>query len=160
MDEGQLVDDDNYHGLISLAMTDAVAALRDFNRFHTRFAGVLQHDYMASGLSVTAARLLYEIAQASDGVLASSLRDSLGLDAGHVSRMIAAFERRGWIMRDRGRDARQRPIHLTDEGRRFFTALDDQTRTDMEVRIVHLSATERQQLVDALAHVRRLLDAG
>ncbi|MEJ7933570.1 MarR family winged helix-turn-helix transcriptional regulator [Sphingobium sp. AN558] len=138
-------------------MTDAVAALRAFNRFHTGFAGVLQPSYMQSGVGVTAARLLYEIAQAPDGVLASALRARLDLDAGHTSRMLASFEKRGWIIRGRGMDARQRPICLTREGRRFFDALDRRTRADMEARIAGLDQDERADLVAALARVRTLL---
>lgn len=138
-------------------MTDAVTALRAFNRFHTGFAGVLQASYMQSGVGVTAARLLYEIAQAPDGVLARALRMRLDLDAGHISRLLASFEKRGWISRGRGADARQRPICLTGEGRRFFDALDERTRADMEARIAGLNAGERADLVAALSRIRTLL---
>lgn len=138
-------------------MTDAVAALRAFNRFHTRFAGVLQPSYMDSGLGVTAARLLYEIAQAEDGVLASTLRAMLELDAGQTSRMLASFEKRGWIIRGRGADARQRPIRLTKEGRAFFDALDARTRADTDARIAGLDQAQRVELAAALIRIRTLL---
>jgi DNA-binding MarR family transcriptional regulator/N-acetylglutamate synthase-like GNAT family acetyltransferase len=136
---------------------DAVAALRAFNRFHTRFSGVLQPSYMDSGLGVTAARLLYEVAQAEEGVLASALADRLALDAGHASRMLAGFEKRGWIARDRGADARQRPICLTEEGRAFFDGLDARARADTEASIADLDEGHRAELESALAHVRTLL---
>ncbi|MET0362168.1 MAG: helix-turn-helix domain-containing GNAT family N-acetyltransferase [Sphingobium sp.] len=139
---------------------DAVIALRAFNRFHTRFSGVLQPDYLESGLGLTAARLLYEIAQAGDGVLASVLRDRLGLDAGHASRTLASFERRGWIRRSRAADARQRPITLTDAGRAFFDAMDARTRADTERRIAGLDSGQRADLTAALARARLLLGDG
>ena len=44
-------------------MTDAVAAVRAFSRFYTRFAGVLDAHYMESELSLVEARLLWEIAK-------------------------------------------------------------------------------------------------
>lgn len=144
-------------------MVDAISALRAFNRFHTRFSGVLQPSYMDSGLGVTAARLLYEVARAPEqmggqGVLARTLQERLGLDAGFASRLLRDFERRGWIERCKGADGRQRPIHLTDEGRVFFDRLDDRTRAHTEARITHLDEAQRATLVAALDEVRRLLD--
>jgi DNA-binding MarR family transcriptional regulator len=146
-------------------MVDAVSALRAFNRFHTRFSGVLQPSYMDSGLGVTAARLLYEIARApeqatGEGVLARALQERLGLDAGFASRLLRDFERRGWIERRKGLDGRQRPIHLTAQGCAFFDALDEKTRADTEARIARLDEGDRVALVRALAQVRRLLEDG
>ncbi|WP_336958421.1 helix-turn-helix domain-containing GNAT family N-acetyltransferase [Sphingobium aquiterrae] len=137
-------------------MTDAVLALRAFNRFHTRFVGALQPRYMGSDMGLTAARLLYEIAQ-GDGVLASALQERLGLDSGYVSRMLRDFEKRGWIMRGRGEDARQRPIGLTDAGRAAFAALDARTRADVEDALAPLGADQRKCLIEALATIRSLL---
>ncbi|KMS58614.1 MarR family transcriptional regulator [Sphingobium cupriresistens LL01] len=131
--------------------------MRAFNRFHTRFAGVLQPSYMDSGMGVTAARLLYEIAQGQAGVLASSLRERMGLDAGHASRIIAGFEKRGWIARGRGSDARQRPIALTAQGRAAFAAIDARTRADTAARIVELDRGQQDDLMAALGQVRALL---
>lgn len=143
-------------------MVDAVSALRAFNRFHTGFSGVLQPSYMDSGLGVTAARLLYEIARAPEqiagqGVLARTLQERLDLDAGFASRLLRDFERRGWIERRKGADGRQRPIHLTEDGRVFFDRLDERTRAHTEARITHLDEAQRVALVAALDEVRRLL---
>lgn len=157
-----MVDDGNYHDLSLFAMVDAVSALRAFNRFHTRFSGVLQPSYMDSGLGLTAARLLYEIARAPEqvagqDVLARTLQERLGIDAGFTSRLLRDFERRGWIERRKGADGRQRPIDLTDDGRAFFDRLDDRTRAHTEARITHLDEVQRAALVTALGDVRRLL---
>jgi DNA-binding MarR family transcriptional regulator/GNAT superfamily N-acetyltransferase len=136
--------------------TDTVTALRAFNRFHTRFSGALHPSYMESGMGLTAARLLYEIAQ-QDDVLASDLRARLGIDSGYASRLLRGFEKQGWIVRGRGADARRRPIRLTREGRIAFDALDARTREDMAARIATLGPDARMRLVDALATVRGLL---
>ena len=105
-------------------MDHATAALRRFNRFFTRFVGALNVDFLGAGMTLPEARLLYEIAHA-DGVLASALQTSLGMDAGFVSRMVRRFEQRSWIERDRGAgDGRRRPIRLTSQGRHAFERLD------------------------------------
>ncbi len=137
-------------------MTNAVAAVRAFNRFYTRFAGVLDAHYMESELSLAEARLLYEIAH-RDAPVASELQAELGLDAGYVSRMLRRFQAKGWIARGRGSDARRRPISLTDAGRAMFDALDAHTRAVTAARIEGLGSGERDTLVAALGVVTGLL---
>ena len=137
-------------------MHQDVIALRAFNRFHTRFVGALDASYMESGLSLVEARVLYEIVQ-SEGLVASDLQEALGLDAGYASRILRRFQAQGWIRRDRGADARTRPIALTDEGRAAFAALDDRTRRQIEARLAPLPASDRASLTAALGTAQAIL---
>src|SRR3954470_14979621 len=107
-------------------MDDAIAAVRAFTRFYTGFVGALDAHYLDSELSLAEARLLYEIAN-RPAPLAAELQAELGLDAGYVSRMLRRFQAEGWIARGRGADARERPINLTEAGRRVFDELDART---------------------------------
>jgi len=140
-------------------MDDAIIALRAFARFYTRFAGALDAHYMESDLSLTEARLLYEIANRA-APLAAELQAELGLDAGYVSRILRRFEAKGWIERGRGADARRRPIILTGEGRRCFDAIDARTRAEVAGRIESLSSGDRETLIAALGAVTGLLGGG
>ena len=140
-------------------MDDTVIALRAFARFYTRFAGVLDAHYMESDLSLTEARLLYEIAN-RPGPLAAELQAELGLDAGYVSRILRRFEGKGWIERGRGADARRRPIAITAAGRACFAAIDARTRAQVAERVEGLSEGERETLVAALGVVTGLLSGG
>lgn len=137
-------------------MEEAVIALRAFNRFTTRFAGALDAHYMDSDLSLTEARLLYEIAQRA-APLASELQAELGLDAGYVSRLMRRFQAKGWIARGRGEDARRRPISLTKAGRAAFAALDERTRASVAAHVERLGPADRDTLVAAMATVTGLL---
>lgn len=138
-------------------MSNAVIALRAFNRFHTRFVGALGGHYMGSDLSLTEARTLYEI-NTREAPLAAELQAALDVDAGYMSRILRKFEARGWIVRGRGADARQRPITPTTEGSAAFKALDAKTRADVEASLAHLSAVDQARLASALDHVRHTLD--
>ena len=140
-------------------MDEAIVALRAFNRFTTRFAGALDAHYLDSELSLTEARLLYEIAQ-RDAPLASELQAELGLDAGYVSRILRRFQAKGWIVRGRGEDARRRPIGLTAAGRAAFAALDARSRASVAPHIEKLGPTDRETLVAAMAAVSGLLGGG
>src|SRR6185295_9639582 len=137
-------------------MDDAVAAVRAFTRFYTRFVGALDAHYLDSDLSLAEARLLYEIANRT-APLAAELQAELGLDAGYVSRMLRRFQAEGWIARSRGADARRRPISLTAAGRRQFEALDARTRAQVAGRIESLGDSDRAALVEALGAARALL---
>lgn len=140
-------------------MTDAIAAVRAFNRFYTRFAGALDAHYMDSDLSLAEARLLYEIAN-REAPLARELQAELGLDAGYVSRILRRFQAKGWIDRGRGEDARRRPISLTAAGRSYFEALNARTRAETSARLEGLSSGEQDTLIAALETVTALLSGG
>jgi DNA-binding MarR family transcriptional regulator/GNAT superfamily N-acetyltransferase len=135
----------------------AVESFRAFNRVHTRFAGVLKPHYMGSELSLMEARLLYEIATRAP-VLARELQDVLDLDAGYASRLLRRFEERGWIARERGPDARQRPIVMLPAGREAFAGLDDATHRHSEQQLATLPPAKRLALVSALDTARAALD--
>lgn len=137
-------------------MEDAVAAVRAFNRFYTRFAGVLASHYMDSELSLAEARLLYEVAN-REAALAIDLQDLLGLDAGYVSRMLRRFEGKGWIARGRGEDGRRRPIAITPAGRAMYEALNERVRAATADRVERLAPRDQETLVAALQAAQALL---
>src|SRR5256885_13851929 len=93
-----------------MAATDLeqrVAVVRRFNRFYTKQIGLLDDRFLHSPFSLTAARVLYELAQ-RDETTATELRRELGLDAGYLSRILRGFVQRRLIDRTPAtRDARQ-----------------------------------------------------
>jgi len=80
-------------------MDEAVAAVRAFTRFYTRFVGALDAHYLDSDLSLAEARLLYEIAN-REAPLAAELAGRIGprrrLCQPHPA---PAFQAEGWIAR-------------------------------------------------------------
>lgn len=134
----------------------AVAAVRRFNRFYTRFVGALEPRFLGSEMSLVEARALYEIAT-RDAPIASDLQAELGIDAGYLSRIVRRLQGRGWISRGRGEDARRRPIRLTSEGRAAFAALDRDQRAHVGRPLERLMAADRATLVTALDTARAML---
>lgn len=139
------------------AERDAVAAMRRFNRFYTRTIGVLDESHLESGLSLTEARVLYEIAR-RDGPTAAELCTALGVDAGYLSRVLRGFARRGLLSRAAStEDARRRHLTLTKRGRALFAQLDART-DDLVARVLaRVPADERPRLLGALGAVESLL---
>lgn len=137
-------------------MQDAVASLRRFNRFFTRHVGALDAQFLDSELTLPEARVLYEVATRAP-VLASDIGAALGIDAGYLSRIVRRFLARGLIARERGTDARERPIVLTAAGRAAFEDLDARQRHLVEASLADASEDALAELMRALDTVRAVL---
>lgn len=137
-----------------------VAALRRFNRFHTRLVGALSEGLLDSDLPLAQARVLYEIAQAPASAPASAagLGRGLGLDAGYLSRLIAALETRGLVTRrPSAQNARRLDLVLTEAGRAAFAALDRASESETAALIAPLAEPDQIRLLAAMARVEALL---
>jgi DNA-binding MarR family transcriptional regulator/GNAT superfamily N-acetyltransferase len=140
-------------------MENAIAAVRRFNRFFTRFVGALDADFLDTGLSLAEARILFEIAH-REACDATGLQAALELDAGFLSRVLRRFEERGWVERQRvDGDGRRRSIALTPAGRAQFETLDTRQRGEVETILARLDSAERDRLIGALAAAQDLLEA-
>lgn len=138
-------------------LDDAVAALRRFNRFHTRFVGALGGSLHGSGFTLTEARVLYELAQ-RDGWLAGELARGLGLDPAYLSRILKRFAASGWLERERSpEDGRALSLCLTEAGRAVFKPLDEASRAEASGVLQRLDTAGRARLVSALGEAEALL---
>lgn len=143
-----------------MRMEAAIESIRSFNRFFTRHVGAIDAQFLDSEANLPEARLLFEIAR-QEPVQANTLQGELGLDRGYLSRMIARFEGRGWITRDRSQaDARTRPVRLTKAGREIFDQIDQRQRAAVAYDLNRLDAVAQDDLVQALTKARLLLDPG
>jgi DNA-binding MarR family transcriptional regulator/N-acetylglutamate synthase-like GNAT family acetyltransferase len=134
-----------------------VEAVRRFNRAYTRQIGVLHEHLLQSPFSLTEARVLYEIAHRED-VTARALAGDLGLDPGYLSRMLAAFTRRGLVSRrTSAEDARELLLRLTARGRAAFGGLDSRSREEVGALLGRLRAAERETLVQSMDTIQRIL---
>jgi DNA-binding MarR family transcriptional regulator/GNAT superfamily N-acetyltransferase len=137
--------------------TPAIAAIRRFNRFHTRFVGALGGDLHGSGFGLTEARVLYELAQ-RDGWRAGELARELGLDPAYLSRLLKRFSALGWLEREKAEgDGRARELRLTPAGRAAFAPLDEASRRQAGAVLERLGEGEQAILVTALERAQALL---
>jgi DNA-binding MarR family transcriptional regulator/GNAT superfamily N-acetyltransferase len=139
-----------------------VQDVRRFNRFYTLKIGVLGAGWLDSDWTLTEARVLYEIAQARDaGLLASDLVKTLELDFGYLSRILARFDKRGWLKRERSTaDARKSHLWLTAKGRKVFAELDRRAREEVTELLQPLGPPQQQKLQTCLRDVELLLNPG
>jgi DNA-binding MarR family transcriptional regulator/N-acetylglutamate synthase-like GNAT family acetyltransferase len=102
-------------------------------------------------------RVLYEVA-CREHAVAAELTKELDVDAGYLSRILAAFRRRGLIeRRASAEDARRSELRLTKRGRGVFASLDTRSRDDIGTQLARLAVPDQERLVGAMGTVERLL---
>ena len=138
-------------------MATPTASVRRFTRFYTRKLGVLDQRLLGSPFSLTEARVLYELAH-HRGLTAKSLGQSLGLDAGYLSRILAGFSRRGFVTKRRSTtDAREHHLELTKRGHHAFAPLEQQSNREVGEMLGALSESAQRRLIDAMRTIESLL---
>ncbi|MDM5336162.1 bifunctional helix-turn-helix transcriptional regulator/GNAT family N-acetyltransferase [Fictibacillus enclensis] len=141
----------------SLSNVERINAVRHFNRFMTRQIGALREGLLHSSYSLTESRILFEIAN-NNNLTASKLIRELGLDAGYLSRILARLEEKGIVCKERStKDARQRILKLTSEGKKAFSQLNERSHNEISELLRELSESEQQQLINAMSTVEGLL---
>jgi GNAT superfamily N-acetyltransferase/DNA-binding MarR family transcriptional regulator len=139
--------------------SEYIAAVRRFNRTVTQRVGALDDQYMSRDRPLAQARLLWEIGP--DGAEVAALRARLGLDSGHLSRLLRTLEADGLVTvgpADRaGGDGRVRVAALTESGRAEWTELDKRSDDLAWSILAPLSDHRRERLVAAMVEVERLL---
>lgn len=141
------------------SLQSRIAAVRRFNRFYTRQIGLLRKSFLDSDFSLTEARVLYEIGH-SQRPTASDIAKRLDLDAGYLSRLLRAFEKRGLIARVKSEaDGRRSELALTARGRRAFEPLDARSQSQAQAMLERLSVRDRERLVAAMRSIEVLLGA-
>ncbi len=134
---------------------DDIEALREFSRFYTQRLGLLGQSYLGSGLGVTEVRVLWELAN-GDVATAREIAERLGLDEGYLSRLLAGFEKKGWIGREPDPDdARRRRLKLTEKGRALAAKHDAASRAAVGAFLGAMSEDSRALLGEGLARVKQ-----
>ena len=135
-----------------------VATVREFSRFYTRRLGTLDEGLLDTPWTLTEARVVFELAQASSTDMAT-LRTTLAIDSGYLSRLLAKFDAAGLISRTASAtDARRQSLSLTAAGRKLFRTLNERSNRQVAQLLQPLAGPARETLVGAMRAVMRGLD--
>jgi DNA-binding MarR family transcriptional regulator/GNAT superfamily N-acetyltransferase len=135
-----------------------VEQVRRFNRTVTQRVGALDDHFAGRDRPLGEARVLWEIG--ADGCEVRALRGRLGLDSGHLSRLLRALERDAMVTVAAGEhDRRIRVARLTAAGRAELAELNRRSEELAESLLEPLTAGQRERLVAAMRDVERLLTA-
>ncbi len=113
--------------------------------------------HLDGDFSLTEARILYEIG-ASPRLTASSLRNTLGLNAGYVSRSLALLTKRKLVRQTSSKqDGREKLLTLLPAGDRTVVWLNEQSALQIQGLLANVNATDRDALLDSFAKIRSIL---
>ena len=133
------------------------SAVREFNRFYTARLGLLRRRHLDGELSLTEARILYEIG-ARPKMRASDLCGILELDAGYISRILSALAKRKLVRQAASEsDGREKLLMLTATGAKAVRHLNDQSTRQIEGILSSVDTADREAMVASLARVRSIL---
>jgi DNA-binding MarR family transcriptional regulator/GNAT superfamily N-acetyltransferase len=139
-------------------LADNIAAVRRFNRFYTGRIGALDEAHLGAPYGLAEVRVLYEVAQAPDGVTPKSIAAETGLDPGYLSRILKRFEREALMVRARSpQDGRSITLRLTPAGLAAYGELRRVAEGAVEGMIAPLSPGEQARLTAAMGEVEALL---
>jgi len=135
-----------------------VEAVRRFNRFYTKQIGVLHEGLLRSPFPLTEARVIYELAH-HEQTTATELGNELGLDAGHLSRILRDLKKRSLIDKQPSQtDGRQSILQLTKKGQDAFALLNARSHGGIEAMLNKLPTEDQNRLVEAMHTIEGLLD--
>ncbi|HVR65497.1 MAG TPA: bifunctional helix-turn-helix transcriptional regulator/GNAT family N-acetyltransferase [Verrucomicrobiae bacterium] len=135
----------------------SVAEIRRFNRYYTGVIGLLDEHFLKSPFTLSEGRVLYELAH-RDGLTASDLVQSLRLDPGYLSRILARFEKKKLLKRTpREEDRRQAALNLTAAGKGAFRQINKTSQDEIGAMVAGLDEGQLRRLTQSLAQVRRIL---
>jgi DNA-binding MarR family transcriptional regulator/GNAT superfamily N-acetyltransferase len=130
---------------------------RRFSRFWTREIGLLHEGLLDTPHSLTEARVIYELGQVPE-TTATWLAQSLALDPGHLSRVLAGLETSGIVSRRRSpSDGRAQLISLARAGRAVFAELDRRSAEQASELLERLPPDSQARLLGAMATIEELL---
>jgi DNA-binding MarR family transcriptional regulator/GNAT superfamily N-acetyltransferase len=135
---------------------DRVDHVRHFNRTVAQRIGALSDNFLARHRPMAEARLLWEIGTA--GCEVRTLRNRLGLDSGHASRLLRALESDGMAkVEPSPADRRIRVARLTRSGAKEWAELDRRSDEFAASMLEPLDERDRERLVESMRTVQRLL---
>jgi DNA-binding MarR family transcriptional regulator len=135
-----------------------VEQVRRFNRTVTQRVGALDDHFLSLDRPLGEARVLWEVGAA--GCEVRALRSRLGLDSGHLSRLLRSLEADGMVTVAPGEhDRRVRVARATAKGIAELEELDRRSDALAESLLAPLTGEQRERLVAAMRDVERLLTA-
>ena len=132
--------------------------VREFNRFYTRYVGILDERYLDEHYSLAELRILFEIGY-QQSVMASQLAGQLSMDPGYVSRIVAKLGKAKLITRVTDTDDRRRKLlELTVSGRKELRRLESLSRNQVRRMLAPLEPEDRDGLLASMGEIQGLLD--
>ncbi|MGO9412967.1 MAG: GNAT family N-acetyltransferase [Spirochaetia bacterium] len=136
----------------------AVQQLRRFNRYYTNRLGLLGRYRFDTDLTLTEARVIFEIGLAGEHTQSALGRD-LTVDMGYLNRVVKRLEARGLIsIRQDEHDGRVSVLSLSKSGRAMFAKINADSDAEVEDMLRGMNEQEAGALVTHIREAQKLLE--
>jgi DNA-binding MarR family transcriptional regulator/N-acetylglutamate synthase-like GNAT family acetyltransferase len=144
---------------MSTQTLERIGKIRSFNRFYTNLLGLLDKNLLKSAYSLTEVRIMFELNHLSTST-ASELVRLLNLDPAYLSRILANFQKKNIIQKERSNeDMRIQYLSLTSKGQQVISELQERANEQIETLLVNVTEQDKNQLVSAMGTIKRILKA-
>ena len=137
--------------------TELIHKVREFNRFYLPYMKLLGSRYLGTDASAAEARILYEL-YTNEDCNAAYITRAVNIDKSYLSRFIADYVRRGYVVRrPSAQDRRSSRLYLTDKGkdraREFIRRSDEEIGSLLE----GLDEEDQETMMQAIGQMMDLL---
>ena len=137
---------------------EAIQTLRRFNRYYTNRLGLLSRYRFDTSLTLTEARVIFEIGLAGARTQSALGRD-LKVDMGYLNRVVKRLTAQGFIsIRRDESDGRVSFLTLTETGHSMLSKINSDSDAEAEGMLRGLNKKEEATLVAHLEAARQLLE--
>jgi DNA-binding MarR family transcriptional regulator len=131
--------------------------VRRFERMYEGYLRRMLPVVAMEDLSIAHSRALHELSFSGE-CSGAWLADRLGLDPGHMSRILKVLGAYGLVLaQPEGKDGRARLWRLTEAGEQIAASIENDYRERVRWTLIELSPGEQEKLVEAMAAIERAL---
>src|SRR6266700_2247729 len=135
----------------------AIASIREFNRFYTNIIGIVNQHILESPYSLSEVRVLYEI-NYNHNCTAKSIKSILQIDEGYLSRIMEKFVKKILVKKIQSPDdGRVYILSLTAKGKKEFDRLNEAAELSIAEVVNRLPQNDLQDLMHMMTGIRRIL---
>jgi DNA-binding MarR family transcriptional regulator len=136
---------------------EAIRKIRAFNRFYTNVTGILDGHILESPLSLSEARVLYELNHRPHPT-ARQIMQALNIDEGYLSRILHGFIRQGLLKKTRNEsDRRSFVLTVTAKGKAQFMKINHASDEAVRDLVSHLREDELEAVVSMMESIEKFL---
>lgn len=133
-----------------------VEKIRKFNRYYANVLGKIDQEIYNRPFPLTEARVITEIS-IRNGCTATDVRENLGIDRGHMSRIVQRFEEEKIIYKEQSSDdKRQYLLYLTDYGIEILNRLVENANIEVDKMIHLMSKSDLTKLTSSMETIESI----
>ena len=136
---------------------ETIKKIRQFNRYYTVWLDVMSKGYLGTSFSWPESRVLFEI-YCYQGISATELCEHLNMDKSYMSRILAKFEKKGFLTRELVLGSKGiKKIFLTKEGNEEAKQIDCSGKKQISEKLKNMDQKECDKLCEAMVLIEKIL---